>query len=54
MKVKGSGIGLEYCSVVPVIWLSASINTSASNRRTGYWAKLAAASGLLLLGRHEN
>ena len=35
MNVNGSGIGLEYSSVVPVIWQSASISTSASSRRTG-------------------
>ena len=35
MKVNGSGMRLEYCSVVPLIWHNASINTSASNRRIG-------------------
>ena len=35
MKVNGSGIALEYFSVVPVIWLRASISTSASSRRSG-------------------
>ena len=34
MKVKGSGMALEYDSVVPVIWQMASISTSASSLRT--------------------
>ncbi len=33
MKVNGSGMGLEYFSVVPVTWQMASISTSASSRR---------------------
>ena len=32
-NVNGSGIGLEYCSEVPVIWQSASMSTSASSGR---------------------
>ena len=35
MKVKGSGMALEYASFVPVIPQSASISTSASSRRIG-------------------
>ena len=34
-NVNGSGMGLEYSSVVPVIWQMASISTSASSRRSG-------------------
>jgi D-alanyl-D-alanine carboxypeptidase len=35
MNVNGSGMALVYFSVVPVRRLSASINTSASSRRSG-------------------
>ena len=35
MYVNGSGIALEYFSVVPLIWFKASISTSASSRRSG-------------------
>ena len=34
-NVYGSGIALEYFSVVPVTWQMASISTSASRRRSG-------------------
>ncbi len=50
MNVYGSGIALEYCSVVPVIWHTASTRTSASSGLTIACAKFASASALAFAG----
>jgi hypothetical protein len=54
MKVNGSGMALEYFSVVPVIWHRASMRTSASRRRRGYQAKSFSEPGLWVRGIDES